>query len=956
MNLALKGPIIPTRISSPQSKKSLTMATAQTSESKSTTPKQKKSSQGRSRKKQINVFHQRLGSLTFHQACQLLGDEGAKLIRQGNRFTEIDSEKDVFLGGDLLRIKLEDCEAKYRGPDDDPEFAGMVVVTMTLQSARAKQIQTNCDCCDKHCHHVGAALGYLLESKSVLGLAMPPDESVPLENLTEKELLARAMAEREKRASEEDMRVRSTDASTPWADYVTTSHNTGKTYRVSLRGFDPHQSYCSCPDFRTNGLGTCKHILHVAAKARKRFGVAALEQPYKRKHVSLRLHYGDDFGLRFNVPTRKNPMVEEIVGDLVDVSTTDATDVMRRIAAIENSGRELTIYPDAEEFIQRQLTTIEMTQRCAEIRRDPGNHPLRTQLLNATLLPYQLDGIAFAASVGRAILADDMGLGKTIQGIGVAELLANWADIRRVLIVCPASLKNQWRTEVGRFCGRSVQVVLGTGAERIEQYQSDTFFTVCNYEQVLRDLEPIESVDWDLIILDEGQRIKNWESKTSNMIRSLRSPYRLVLSGTPLENNLGELFTVARFVDENRLGSAFKFFNRHRVVDDRGKTIGYQNLDELRQTIAPILLRRTRGEVSKQLPDRIDEIVRVTPTDEQLEIHNGQMQIVAQIVGKKFFTEMDLLRLRRALAMARMSCDSTFLVNQQEPEYSSKLERLHELLGGLIADPKRKIVLFSEWKRMLDRVERRLDLIGCDYVRLDGSVPQKKRPAIVNEFQENPDCRVILMTNAGSTGLNLQSANVVINCDLPWNPAVLEQRIARAHRMGQKNPVHIYNMVSAGTIEEELLSTLASKQELADASLNIDSEISEVAVSSSTDDLRKRLEKMALPKMAAPVDESSQRRTEAEVTRIHRHREDISKATGDLVSAALTLAGNLIGGPSDQSDQTCPQQVAKVDRLTEQLSKAMETDEQGRPQLTITLPNQDSLRTFATTLAKLLGS
>ena len=123
----------------------------------------------------------------------------------------------------------------------------------------------------------------------------------------------------------------------------------------------------------------------------------------------------------------------------------------------------------------------------------------------------------------------------------------------------------------------------------------------------------------------------------------------------------------------------------------------------------PILLRRTRSEVAKQLPARIDEVVRVTPTEEQLEIHNGQMQIVAQITGKKFFTEMDLLRLRRALAMARMSCDSTYLVNQQEPEYSSKLERLSELLESLIADSSRKIVLFSEWKRMLDRVETRLD-------------------------------------------------------------------------------------------------------------------------------------------------------------------------------------------------------------------------------------------------------
>ncbi len=171
------------------------------------------------------------------------------------------------------------------------------------------------------------------------------------------------------------------------------------------------------------------------------------------------------------------------------------------------------------------------------------------------------------------------GLGKTIQGIGVAELLARLADIRRVLVVCPASLKSQWRSEINRFCGRSNRIVLGSGEERVEQYESDEFFTICNYEQVLRDHATIERIPWDLIILDEGQRIKNWESKTSRLIKSLRSPFALVLSGTPLENRLEELYTVVSFIDDRRLGPAYRFFHRHRVVDDRGRVEGYRNLD-----------------------------------------------------------------------------------------------------------------------------------------------------------------------------------------------------------------------------------------------------------------------------------------------------------------------------------------------------------------------------------------
>jgi len=255
-------------------------------------------------KKKINRFHQRLGSLTYYQACQLLGDEGADLMRRGERAFEFDSDHDVFLGGDLYRVRCTDPAVP----------GGMAIATFTLQSARAKQIQTNCDQCDVPCIHQAAALAYLLDAKSTLGLAAPPDESVPLENLTDDELLQRMIADRQKRASEERMTVRSTNKEEPWTDYLVTSDSSGKTYRVALRGSEAGLSYCSCPDFRTNSLGTCKHILNVQNKVTRRFPKTELEKPYRRKNLSLRLHYGEDFGLRFNLPHQLDPKVEEIVG------------------------------------------------------------------------------------------------------------------------------------------------------------------------------------------------------------------------------------------------------------------------------------------------------------------------------------------------------------------------------------------------------------------------------------------------------------------------------------------------------------------------------------------------------------------------------------------------------------------------------------------------------------------
>jgi hypothetical protein len=886
-------------------------------------------------------FQQRLGSLTYSQACGLLGEQGRELMIEGSKMADIVHERDVYLGSDLLRFRLT-----------DPTVAeGVAVVTITASSVRRQKVAVACNVCEQPCWHQGAAFDYFLDCKSALGLALPPDDRVPLELLTREELLTRVLADRRKRAAEESMQVRSQTPDHPWTDYVVTSANSGRTYRVAVRGLEPTQGFCTCPDYRTNLMQICKHVLHVQQKIRQRFSAAQLARPYVRRRLSVGLSYGPTYGVLFHLPHQPSPKMLEIVDQADHLPLTDAHEALNRITALEQHGESLHLYPDAEAFIQRQLVQERLRKLCGELQGQSHTHPLRQELLKATLMPYQLEGIAFCVAAGRAILADDMGLGKTIQSIGVAELLGRWADIRRVLIVCPASLKSQWRNEVQRFSHRSAQIILGTGAERVTQYAQGDFFTICNYEQVIRDLTAIEQVPWDLIILDEGQRIKNWESRTSNVIRQLQSPFRLVLSGTPLENRLGELFTVVRFADDRLLGPAYDFFHKHHLVDDNGKTLAYHRLQELRDSLRPILLRRTRAEVAKQLPKRTDDLVLIEPTEEQSEFCFAQLRVVSQIMGKPFLTEMDLLRVQKALLMARMVCDSTYLIDQQEPEYSSKLERLHELLEGLLADPTRKIVIFSEWRRMLDRIELRLAACGGSWVRLDGQVPQKKRGAIVEQFQTDSKCRAILMTNAGSTGLNLQAANTVINVDLPWNPAVLEQRIARAYRMGQKQPVHVYKLVTAGdTIEHRLLDTLATKQELANAALEMTSDVQHVAMTSGMEDLKQRLE-VVLATKPVPVDQSQQRRVQNEAERLTQQKQRVAEASGQLVAAALGFAGQLLA--QGQNTPVDPQRVAA---LSQRLSESLELDAEGRPQLTITLPDQASLQSLAETLSRLWQS
>lgn len=889
--------------------------------------------------KKAQGFHDQLARLTHFQACQILGDDGESLIRSGTANLPIElDEQAVYLGMDLFRVRVLDGTVPQ----------GAATAVLKRSAGRKKSLEITCDQCEVPCEHMGAALGLLLDEKAMLGLAAPPDEAVPMELLTREELTARALAERSARADAERMTLRSLDSRTPWTDYVLTSHQSGRTYRVCLLGQEPGDVFCSCPDFRTNRLGTCKHIIYALERVRQRFSKKALATPYQHQQVALFLDYQDPLGLKFNGPESLDAPSQKVIDAFGSNGRDSAPSAMKALRELRSHGHDVLVYPDAESWIDRELAQQRLRALADEIRQDPANHRLRHELLSVTLHPYQLDGIAFAVGAGRCVLADDMGLGKTIQGIGVAELLAQTVGISRVLVLCPASLKSQWQEEIRRFSGRSSQLVLGNAEERARQYESDAFFTICNYEQTLRDTSAIERIDWDLIILDEGQRIKNWESKTSQIVRSLKSRFSLVLSGTPLENRIDDLYTVVKFVDDQRLGPAYEFFHRHRIVSETGRVQGVRNLDDLRERLKPILLRRTRAEVLEQLPERTTTVVRIQPTAEQLDLHTGFMHIIAQVTRKPFLTEMDLLRLQKALLMARLSANSTVLVDKEEPGYSTKLDRLAELFEDLFAQDDRKAILFSEWRRMLDLIEPLLDQLGVSYVRLDGQVPQKKRARIVESFQQDPETRVILMTNAGSTGLNLQAANTVINVDLPWNPAILEQRIARAHRMGQKNPVNVYLLITEQTIEERLLDTLATKQDLALAALDSESKINEVQLESGMEELRRRLEQLLGQKPDAPLDASQAKTVEAEAERIARHRDRVASAGGELMGAAFRMVGELVaqGNPAEPDP-------AVASSLRQSLVESVERDEQGRPQLRFTFPNDEAISQLAETLARL---
>ncbi|MDI9445291.1 MAG: C-terminal helicase domain-containing protein, partial [Planctomycetota bacterium] len=299
--------------------------------------------------------------------------------------------------------------------------------------------------------------------------------------------------------------------------------------------------------------------------------------------------------------------------------------------------------------------------------------------------------------------------------------------------------------------------------------------------------------------------------------------------------------------------------------------------------------------------------------------------------------------------MCRMSADITFLCDKQRPGHSSKLERLEELIEQLFAEQDRKAVLFSEWTTMLDLLELILKRRQLPHVRLDGSVPQKKRQELIHEFQHNPACRLFVTTNAGATGLNLQAANTVLNVDLPWNPAVLEQRIGRAHRMGQKNPVQVFLLVTEETLEERLLTTLSAKKDLALAVLDAGSDVSQVDMISGMEELRRRLEVLLGAKPEAPLDQTSLEKSRRESEARQRR---VAEAGGELLGAAFRFLGELVGGQPD----TQPVPAPLVDQVRQGLDQCIDVDESGNLRLTVSFPNREAIDSLANVLARFLAA
>ena len=607
-----------------------------------------------------------------------------------------------------------------------------------------------------------------------------------------------------------------------FSEFIVKNPQTDGQYRIAIRGQRVGDNYCSCPDFAVNTLGTCKHIEYTLAKLqRKRGGKKAMADGFHPPYSEIYLRYGAKREVFFKPGTECPQSLLELAlryvdnyGSLKPQSYQEFDTFIRKAGPFEH---DLRCYEDTIKFIAQVRDQINLKKRIDKAFPSDINSTAFRKLLKVSLYPYQRKGALFAAKAGRSLIADDMGLGKTIEAIAAVEILARTVGLERVLIVSPTSLKHQWKQEIEKFCSRSVKVIEGSIAKRADLYASDSFYKVTNYDVIHRDLELIGNWAPEMVVLDEAQRIKNWKTRRARSVKKLDSRYAIVLTGTPLENRLEELHSIVEFVDRFHLGPLFRFIAEHQHVDEVGKVIGYHNLSKIAKSLESILIRRTKKEVLKELPERLEKNYFVPMTKEQMKHHEENRETVARIVAKwrrlGFLSETDQTILMIALQNMRMSCNSTYLLDKKT-DHGVKADELISVLEEIFEQHDTKVVVFSQWLGMHELLQSRLESSKRCHVLFHGRVAPRKRNNMVKQFKDDPDCRVFLSTDAGGVGLNLQNASAVINMDLPWNPAVLEQRIGRIHRLGQHRPVRVVNFVAQGTIEHGMLSLLSFKQSL----------------------------------------------------------------------------------------------------------------------------------------------
>jgi superfamily II DNA or RNA helicase len=471
-------------------------------------------------------------------------------------------------------------------------------------------------------------------------------------------------------------------------------------------------------------------------------------------------------------------------------------------------------------------------RRLADLFRARGlSHLPLPESFRAELRPYQAQGVAWLDLLRESelggVLADDMGLGKTVQILALLALEKARGNLAQpALIVAPTSLMTNWFNEAQKFAP-DLRVLVLHGAGRKQNFATipEHDLVLTTYPLIARDREVLLSHDWHMAVLDEAQTIKNPNAATTRWLRDVKARHRFCLTGTPMENHLGELWSIMSFANPGYLGdkAAFSRLWRHPIE----KRADNERAAALARRVKPFLLRRTKTEVATELPAKSEIVERIVLEDTQRDLYDSirlsMSDKVRKAIEQRGLARSHIVVLEALLRMRQACCDPLLLkLDDGVPRPSAKLDRLMEMVLELLSEG-RKIIVFSQFTSMLDLIRKRFDAERIRYSVLTGETRDRKNA--IDGFQNGASDVFLVSLKAGGVGLNLTAADTVIIFDPWWNPAVEEQAIDRAHRIGQDKAVFVYRLVASGTIEEKMDELKARKRALADSLFDRDGRI-----------------------------------------------------------------------------------------------------------------------------------
>jgi non-specific serine/threonine protein kinase len=438
--------------------------------------------------------------------------------------------------------------------------------------------------------------------------------------------------------------------------------------------------------------------------------------------------------------------------------------------------------------------------------------------LNANLRPYQLHGVSYLNYLQElefgGILADDMGLGKTVQAIAMLSKYKIDNPKMKILIVSPTSVVSNWQSEIQRFAP-NMKTYVYAGLRRVLPSNIEILLT--SYAIVRRDVELLKKIKWDYLILDEAQYTKNFASLTARATRSIDAKHRLCLTGTPIENNLSELYSQLEFLNPGMLGTLKEF--RENIA---GPIEKHQNVEisaHLQKLIKPFILRRTKDQVLTELPPKTEQIISLEMGIKQKAFYETLRQYyqtrILKMVDQRGIGQSKL-QILEALLRLRQTCCDPRLVKLDDDSGSIKLNEVVKICKELIEEG-HKVLLFSQFTTMLDLIEKEFEKNNILYKKLTGQTKSAVRTKLIDSFQIDGNPQVFLLSlKAGGIGINLTAADYVIHYDPWWNPAVESQATDRTHRIGQNRAVTVYKMVIKDSIEEKILGLQQKKKDLID--------------------------------------------------------------------------------------------------------------------------------------------